>query len=69
MILDLFNRYMNSMHRTDETNWNYTIGTKDAVIENIREYYVPKAFDSTGSYTGDKRLGRICHEQSAVFCF
>lgn len=69
MILDLFNRYDELMHRTDETNWNYTIGTKDAVIENIREYYVPKAFDSTGSYTETKDLEEFVMNNQPYYVF
>lgn len=49
--LDLLNRYDELLHRTDETNWNYSISTQEAVIEDIRDYYVPKAFDSTGNYS------------------
>jgi hypothetical protein len=55
-ILDIFRRYDEIQYRTDETNWNYSISTIDALIgEDIREYYIPKAFDSQKKYseTGD----------------
>jgi len=50
-LLNLFNRYDETHDRTTETNYNYFITTKDAVIEDIKEYYVPKAFDATNKYS------------------
>jgi hypothetical protein len=50
--LDIFRRYDEIQNRTDETNWNYSISTIEALIrEDIREYYTPKAFDSTKNYS------------------
>jgi len=50
--LDLFRRYDEIQYRTTETNWNYSISTIEALIkEDIREYYTPKAFDSTKNYS------------------
>jgi hypothetical protein len=50
--LDIFSRYDEIQYRTDETNWNYSISTIEALIkEDIREYYTPKAFDSTKNYS------------------
>jgi hypothetical protein len=44
-IINLFNQYNETQYRTDETNWNYSITSKEAVIEDLRAYYTPKAFD------------------------
>jgi len=53
-ILNLFNRYDKILNRTTETNWNYSINAKEAIIEDMKGYYVPKAFDSLGSYSETK---------------
>lgn len=50
-ILNLFNRYDEIIYRTTETNWNYPINAKEAIIKDVKGYYVPKAFDSSGSYS------------------
>jgi hypothetical protein len=44
-IINLFNQYNETQYSTDETNWNYSITSKEAVIEDLRPYYTPKAFD------------------------
>lgn len=50
--LNLFRQYNEIQYRTTETNWNYSITTFEAFIgEDIREYYTPKAFDSTKKYS------------------
>ena len=50
-VVELFNKYDMSINRTDETGWNYSISTKEAVIEDLHEYYLPKSFDATGKYS------------------
>ena len=50
-LVNLFNKHDETHNRTTETNWNYSINTKDSVIEDIKEYYVPKAFDATKNYS------------------
>lgn len=50
-IITLFNQYDEILNRTDETNWNYSISSKGAIIEDLRDYYVPKAFDSEKKYS------------------
>jgi hypothetical protein len=55
--LDIFRRYNETQNRTTETNWNYSISTIDALIkEDIREYYIPKAFDFTKKYSETDNL-------------
>lgn len=49
-VINLFNWYDETLYRTTETNWNYTINIKDAVIEDLKDYYTPKAFDSSRNY-------------------
>lgn len=50
-IISLFNRYDETHNRTTETNWNYSISSKGAVMEDLRGYYIPKAFDSEQKYS------------------
>lgn len=52
----LFNQYEETQHRTTETNWNYSIRSKEAVIEELRNYYIPKAFNSEKKYSETKSL-------------
>lgn len=51
IVIELFNKYDETMNRTDETGWNYSINTKEAVIKDLHEYYLPKSFDATGKYS------------------
>jgi hypothetical protein len=51
-LLDIFRRYNEIQNRADETNGYYSVSTIDALIgEDIREYYIPKAFDSQKKYS------------------
>jgi hypothetical protein len=43
-IYNLFERHNETQYRTDETNWHYEISSLDALINDIKEYYTPKAF-------------------------
>ncbi|MDR3057671.1 MAG: hypothetical protein LBU84_05965 [Prevotella sp.] len=56
-IFDIFKRYDEIHYRTDETNYNYNISSIEALIrEDIREYYIPKAFDPTEEYSETDNL-------------
>ena len=56
-LLELFKRYDEVEHRTTETNWNYSITAIEALMkEDIREHYIPKAFDATGKYSETDNL-------------
>jgi len=50
-VVELFNRYDESINKTNETGWNYSINTKEAVIEDVREHYLPMSFNATGKYS------------------
>jgi hypothetical protein len=49
-IYELFTRHNETQYRTTETNYNYEISSKEATIENIKEHYTPKAFDTQNDY-------------------
>lgn len=50
-LINLFNQYEETQNRTTDTNWNYSIDSKGAVIEDLKDYYTPKAFDPAGNYS------------------
>ena len=57
-IYNLFLRHNNTQIRKTETNYEYSIDSLNALIEDIREHYIPKAFDEQGKYekTNDLEL-------------
>ena len=57
-IYNLFIQHNEIQHRTDETNWHYEISSINALIEDIKEYYLPKAFivHRTYSETNDLEI-------------
>lgn len=50
-LFTLFTRYDKSFDRRTEDNWYYSINTINLVIEDIKEYYKPMAFVSSGIYS------------------
>ncbi|MDR2919492.1 MAG: hypothetical protein LBV72_09045 [Tannerella sp.] len=69
-LLNLFNKYDDTLYRTDDTNCNYTISAKDAIIADMEEYYTPKAYlPPNGKYseTSDLNLFIIHNRQACVF--
>lgn len=55
-LLDLMGKYEETCYLTTETGWNYTKLTKDAMWDDIKEYYSPKAFNSENKYDGTDSL-------------
>ena len=49
-VFDIMGRYEETCYLTTETGWNYTKPTKEAVWDNLKEYYCPKAFNSNKKY-------------------
>ena len=50
-LISLFNQYEETQNRTIDGGYNYSIDSKVAVIEDLKDYYVPKAFDSVSNYS------------------
>lgn len=50
-LIRLFSKYDETQYRNTETNLDYTISSKEAVIEDLRDWYTPKAFDTSGKYS------------------
>jgi hypothetical protein len=65
----LFDRYNDSIERTTETNWNYSIDRKGAAIADIKEYYIPKAFDSNKKYVETDDLGQFVVNNYPYYVF
>lgn len=55
-VMNIFTRYDGIEYKTTETNWNYSISTKEAVLEDIREHYTPKYFNAKSKYTETESL-------------
>lgn len=52
-----------------ETGFNYHLTTREAVIEDIKRFYTPKAFDDNGNYTQEEDLGRLVLNSSPKTVF
>lgn len=65
----LIGQYDDTVYRTTETNWNYTLSSKAATIEDIQSYYLPKAFDGRKNYsvTDDLEQFIMCNYPHSVF--
>lgn len=55
----LFSQHDGTLYRSTETGYNYTISSKEAVIEDLKDYYSPKAFDVSGKYSETNDLDQF----------
>ncbi len=55
-IMNIFTRYDGVEDITTETNWHYSISTKEAVLGDIREHYTPMCFNANKKYTETESL-------------
>lgn len=55
-VFDLMCRHEETCYLTTETGLNYTKPTKEAVWDNLKEYYCPKAFNSNNKYENTDSL-------------
>lgn len=49
-LLELFNRYNDSIRKVESSGWNYNINITESVLEDMRDFYIPKAFEKNGHY-------------------
>lgn len=49
-LIDLMHRKEENEHLKDETGWNYYCLTCEAVIDDIKNFYVPKAYNTEDEY-------------------
>jgi hypothetical protein len=68
-IYNLFTRHNETQHRTDETNWHYEISSINALIEDIKEYYPPKAFIAHRTYAETNDLEIFVMNNYPCFVF
>ena len=54
--------------RTD-TGFNYQLTTREAVVEDIKRFYIPKAFDDNGNYTQEENLEKLVLNSSPKTVF
>lgn len=55
-ILSLFNKYNETLHIVDETNWSYDKPAVDVIFDDIRKHYIPKSFDVNRQYLKTESL-------------
>lgn len=55
-IMNIFTRYDGVEDKTNETNWHYSISTKEAVLRDIRKHYTPMCFNTSKKYTEAESL-------------
>lgn len=52
-----------------QTGFNYHLRTREAVFEDIKKFYIPKAYDDNGIYTDVEDLGRLVLKSSPKTVF
>lgn len=52
-----------------QTRFNYHLRTREAVVEDIKKFYIPKAYDDNGIYTDVEDLGRLVLKSSPKTVF
>jgi hypothetical protein len=68
-IYNLFTRHNETQLRTTETNWNYKINSKEALIEDIKEHYTPKAFSPSGIHEETNNLEQFVISNYPCYVF
>jgi hypothetical protein len=68
-IYNLFTRHNETQYRTTETNWNYQINSIEALIEDIKEHYTPKAFIAHRTYSETNDLQTFIMNNYPRFVF
>lgn len=52
-ILEVMTRMEESEYLTTDTGWNYNLPTKEAVVEDLKHYYTPMAYNQSNNYVED----------------
>lgn len=52
-----------------ETGYNYQLTTRKAVVEDLKKFYIPKAYDENGSYTKEENLEKLVLNSSPKTVF
>lgn len=52
-----------------ETGFNYQLTTREAVVEDIKRFYIPKAFDDNNNYTQEEDLEKLVLNSSPKTVF
>ena len=52
-----------------DTGFNYQLTTREAVVEDIKKFYMPKAFDDNGNYTQEEDLEKLVLNSSPKTVF
>ena len=63
-LVGLMTRREEIEHLTTETGWNYTLPTREAVVEDLKTYYTPKAYNDLGVYSEETNFDKLCVNSS-----
>ena len=68
-LVGLMTRREEIEHLTTETGWNYTLSTREAVVEDLKKYYTPKAYNDLGQYSEEMDFDKLCMNSSPKCVF
>jgi len=68
-IVALMMQYEDQEYLTDETGLHHYMPTKKVVLDDIKRYYSPKAFDQTGKYNDVDNLDRFVTDNLPQYVF
>lgn len=68
-LVGLMTRREEIEHLTTETGWNYTLSTREAVVEDLKKYYTPKAYNDLGQYSEETDFDKLCMNSSPKCVF
>lgn len=66
---DLFKQFEDTEYFTTETNWNYSLSTTQAVVNDLKEYYEPKAYNEKGEYINEEDFYKLVMKSSPKSLF
>ena len=68
-LVGLMTRREEIEHLTTDTGWNYTLPTCEAVVEDLKRYYTPKAYNDLGQYSEETDFDKLCMNSSPKCVF
>lgn len=69
ILKDLFVKFEIEEDLVTETNWHYTLPTRKAVVEDIKSYYPPKAYNSSSQYVDEEDFNNLVMRTSPKSLF
>lgn len=63
-IYQLLEKYNDVHQKRNETNWDYTVTTKEEVFDDIRQFYTPKCYNEQRKYVETSSLQNFVYNSS-----